>query len=86
MANNAAALYDAIFGTLQQLRDKENPMEIERAKAIATVAQTAINLAKVEVEHLKIQGGNGVQFIESKTGSNETPQLPTPHTTTHRIR
>ncbi|WP_232467623.1 hypothetical protein [Burkholderia ubonensis] len=39
-------------------------MEIERAQAIAQVAQVVINSAKVEVEHLKIVGGKGTGFIK----------------------
>lgn len=39
-------------------------MEIERAKAIANVAQVIINSAKVEVEHLKVAGGKGTGFIK----------------------
>jgi hypothetical protein len=34
-------------------------MDIERAKAVADVAQTIINSAKVEVEHLKATGQTG---------------------------
>ncbi len=42
-----------LFDVLEQLKDKKNQMEIERARAIAEVAQTVINTAKVEVEYAK---------------------------------
>lgn len=52
-----------LFDTLEGLRNKDKPMEIERAKAISDVAQVIINSAKVEVEHLKVSGGKGTGFI-----------------------
>lgn len=53
-----------LFDTLEGLRNKDKPMEIERAKAISDVAQVIINSAKVEVEHLKVAGGKGTGFIK----------------------
>ncbi|WP_242540133.1 hypothetical protein [Trinickia mobilis] len=57
-------------------------MEIERAKAVAEVAQVIINSAKVEVEHLKVTGGKGTGFI-----ADTQPQLPNGITgiTKHRL-
>jgi hypothetical protein len=60
-----------LFATLEALRDKEKPMDIERAKAISTVANTIIESAKVEVRYLNLVGGKGSGFI-----SNDTAQLP----------
>jgi hypothetical protein len=45
----------------------KNPMDIDRAKAVADVAQTIINSAKVEIEHIKIVGGEGSGFIPAPT-------------------
>ncbi|CAH1387062.1 hypothetical protein [Candidatus Nitrotoga sp. M5] len=86
MANNADALYSAIFDTLAQLKNKEAPMDIDRAKAVAGVVQTAINLAKVEVEYLKVQGGSEVRFLDEKARRDATAQLPTANTITHRLK
>jgi hypothetical protein len=58
-----ADLRTHLFSALRGLTDKENPMDIERAKAVSDVAQTIINSAKVEVEHLKVAGGKGSGFI-----------------------
>ncbi|KIP17052.1 hypothetical protein KY49_6729 [Burkholderia sp. MSHR3999] len=79
--NTIEDLRKHLFETLAQLRSKEQPMEIERAQAIAQVAQVVINSAKVEVEYLKIVGGKGTGFI---TESN----LPAGITGTqqHRLR
>jgi hypothetical protein len=53
-----------LFDTLTALKDKEKPMEIERAKAVAEVAQVIINTAKVEVEFLHATGRKqGTGFI-----------------------
>jgi hypothetical protein len=62
--NNIDELRRHLFATLEGLSDKDKPMEIERAKAIAEVAQTIINTAKVEVEHLKVAGGTGTGFMD----------------------
>lgn len=69
MENKIEDLRGILFDTLRDLRDKEKPMDIERAKAIAEVSREVIASAKVEVEHMKIAGGKGSGFIavEDKT-------------------
>jgi hypothetical protein len=52
------------------LKDKESPMEIQRAKAIADVAQTIINSATVEVKAMNAMDANRSEFFDAK------PQLP----------
>jgi hypothetical protein len=69
--NDITALRSHLFDTLRDLRDPDKPMDIERAKAINETAQVIINSAKVEVDHMKIAGGNGSGFI----GSTEAPAL-----------
>lgn len=59
MSKDIEALREHLFATLEGLQSKDNPMEIERAKAVAEVAQTIINSAKVEVEHLRVTGQVG---------------------------
>lgn len=54
-------LRSELFATLRALRDKENPMAIERAQAISGVAQTIINSAKVEVDMLEAVGPKHMQ-------------------------
>jgi hypothetical protein len=68
--NTITELRGHLFDTMRALKSKDQPMDIERAKAIADVAQTIINSAKVEVEHMKIAGGKGSGFIP------ELPQAP----------
>lgn len=61
--NNIDALRKQLFSTLAALNDRDKPMDIERAKAIAEISQTIINSAKVEVEYLKVAGGKGTGFM-----------------------
>ena len=64
MSHTINDLREHLFATLEGLRDKENPLDIERAKAVADVAQVVINSAKVEVEHMKVNAGfDGKGFI-----------------------
>lgn len=65
-----------MFETLQALKDKENPMEIERAIAIKEVAQVIVNSAKVEVEHMRIAGGTGSGFIPVLSVDRKHPPIP----------
>ena len=54
-----------LFETLESLKDKDEPMPLDRAKAVVEVAQTIINSAKVEVEFMKaIDSGEVSQFFD----------------------
>ena len=64
MKNRMSDLRNHLFETLEQLKDDEKPMDLERAKAISEVAQTIINSAKVEVEFAKAIGATaGGEFF-----------------------
>jgi len=64
MKNKIEDLRNHLFATLEALRDAEKPMEIERAKAIAEVAQVIVSSAKIEVEFLKATDSvRGTGFI-----------------------
>jgi hypothetical protein len=81
MKNNIDDLRNHLFETIERLKDSEEPMELERAKTIAGVAQTIINSAKVEVDLLKHTGTEPATplFIKPKElpgaarPKNETP-------------
>jgi len=66
-------LRNHLFVTLEALLDKDKPLEIERAAAVAKTAQVIVNSAKVEVDYLKISGGRGTGFIP-----DQVQQLPKP--------
>ena len=70
MSNDISTLRQHLFDTLAALKDKTNPMDIERAKAVPDVAQVIINSAKVEVDYAKTTGAKGSGFLEA------SPDLP----------
>lgn len=57
------SLYGVMFETLQALRDKDKPMDIERATAIKDMCQVIVNTAKVDVDYTRATGGQGSGFI-----------------------
>lgn len=81
-------LRDKLFDTLDALKDKENPMDIDRAKAITQVAAVIVDSAKAEVEMMRVTGGLGSGFIPIKTvGTLPAQQDPgKPSITVHRLR
>ncbi len=81
-AKTIETLRDHLFATLEALSDRENPMDITRAKAISGVAQTIINSAMVEVKYAQATGHRASEFLEAK------PELPDGITrvTQHRLR
>lgn len=98
MANDIAELRGILFDTLRDLRSKEAPMDIDRAKAVTDVAQAIINSAKVEVDHLKVTGGQGSGFIvapesdsrpqvtNTATGTKTVTQMHGATVTQHKLR
>ncbi len=74
MKVNVEDLREHLFGTLEDLRDKEKPMDLDRARAISDVAQTIINSAKVEVDFLKATGKvTGTGFIDKDSRKSLPP-------------
>ena len=49
-------LRNHLFATLEALQDEDNPMDLDRARTIADVAQVLVHSAKVEVDYLKVTG------------------------------
>jgi hypothetical protein len=74
----------ALFKVLDGLRDKESPMDLERARAVNETAQVIINSAKVEVDFLKVVHGDGdAPFLANPDEDTPAPPqsaLPTPET------
>lgn len=52
-----------MMATLRALRDRENPMDLDRAKTMATIANVLVDTAKVEVDYLKVTGQNFSGFL-----------------------
>ena len=69
--NTMADLRDHLFEALEQLKDEEKPMELDRAKAICNVAGKLIDSAKVEVKYLEVTGREA-----TKRDFFDKPELP----------
>lgn len=55
----------SLLDTLADLRNREKPMDIDRAKAVATVASVLVDTARVENEYLKLSGQDRSNFLET---------------------
>lgn len=64
MKNKIEDLRNHLFATLEGLLDKDQPLEVERAKAVAQVASVMVESAKVEVKALEILGANRSGFLQ----------------------
>jgi hypothetical protein len=66
MKNKIEDLRNHLFATLEGLLDEDNPMDIDRARAVADVASVVVESAKVEVAYIKIIGAeSGSSFLPS---------------------
>ena len=79
--NKLSDLRDHLFETLESLKDPEKPMDLERARAVSEVAQTMINLAKVEVDMVRAVDGRGIEgvFFSVEGESRELPRIEAAH-------
>lgn len=64
-----------LMGALAKLTDRENPMEPDRARAMAEVATVLVNSAKVEVDYIRATGAPKSDFLEPPP---TVPALPGP--------
>ena len=53
-----------LMATLADLRNRDQPMEPDRARAVAQVASVLIDSAKVENDYLKMTGQDRSEFLE----------------------
>lgn len=59
-----------LMDTLAALRDRDNPMEPDRARAVAQVAGVLVDTAKVEIDYLKVTGQDSSKFLEAPPDAN----------------
>jgi hypothetical protein len=69
MNNDIAALRSHLFNTLAALQDKENPMDIDRAKAVCEVGSVIIDSAKAEIDFARVNGSVDTQFFHKPNGT-----------------
>lgn len=74
------ALREHLMGALTSLRDKESPMDPDRARAIAQVAGVLVDTAKVEVEFIKATGEDGSGFLAAQSAQPALPDSTKPRT------
>ena len=94
--SNITTLRDALFSTLAGLQDKKDPLDIDRAQAVCSVAREITATAKIEIDFLRATGSSvGSGFIApagmlgvtpTATGRKQTEQLPGGTRTTHTLR
>lgn len=74
--NKIEDLRNILFETMERLMDEDDPMDIQRAQAVAEVAQVVVNSAKVEVDFAKNVSGLGSGFLPiTNTDSNPERNL-----------
>ena len=64
-APHMTQLRQSLMDTLADLRNRDNPMDLDRARTVATVASVLVDTAKVENEYLKITGQDRSNFLEA---------------------
>lgn len=73
MANNdIKELRSHLFNTLNALQDKDNPMDIERAKAVCLVGDVIISTAKTEIDFMRLNAAADSQFFEKLPGERKS--------------
>ena len=86
-------LRQSLMDTLADLRNREQPMEVDRARAIAEVATVLVATAKVECDYLRLTGQDRSNFLETPPDEPEVPRIdgpsasnPFPVSTRHRLQ
>lgn len=72
-------LREHLMATLESLRDRSNPMEPDRARALAQVGSVLVDTVRVENDYLKITGQDRSAFLEETTGLTRVSGTPTAH-------
>lgn len=82
-----------LMDTLAALRNRDNPMEPDRARAVAQVASVLVDTAKVEVDYIKATGADRSDFLEPEAthphlahSAAPTAHQPFPGVTRHRLQ
>lgn len=70
--NSIDDLRAKLFGVLDALTDPNKAVDIERTKAVVSIAEQIIDSAKVQVDYLRVTGEGTAPFLEQR----KTPQLP----------
>ena len=72
MKNKIEDLRNHLFATLEDLRDPDTPLDLERATAICNVASVIVASAKTQVDYYKVTGQDNIaEFM----GNNNQKKL-----------
>jgi hypothetical protein len=74
--NHIDTVRDHLLETLSALRDRQQPMDVDRARAIAEVATVLVNSAKVEVAYLSATNQTSTPFLEVPPDRQFIPSPP----------
>lgn len=77
MSNNIATVRQHLLDTLADLRNRDKPMDVDRARAVADVARVLVDSAKVEVDFIKATNATGSEFLQpDASDADKNPNLP----------
>ena len=83
----------SLLDTLADLRNRDNPMDVERARAVAQVAGVLVDTAKVEIDYIKATGADRSDFLEAAPtvpqiphSTGPSPHNPFPASVVHRLQ
>lgn len=71
MSKNIEDLREALFATLQGVKD--GSIDIEKARAVNELGKTLCDTAKVEVDYLRASGGGESVFLSTAIGADNLP-------------
>lgn len=71
MSKNIEDLREALFATLQGVKD--GSIDIEKARAVNELGKTLCDTAKVEVDYLRASGGGESMFLSTAIGASNLP-------------
>lgn len=71
--NDINGLRSELFATIRALRDKDNPMDVNRAKAVAEVAGRVIESVKAETDYVRAFGGRTAIPASGFIGQEKKP-------------
>lgn len=73
----------SLLDTLADLRNRDNPMDVERARAVAQVASVLVDTAKAEIDYLKVTGADHSSFLDAPEILPQAARLPVKEPTAH---
>ena len=83
----------SLLDTLADLRNRDNPMDVDRARAVAQVASVLVDTAKAEIDYIKVTGADRSDFLEPAPAVAQIPKSnspsahdPFPVSASHRLR